>query len=175
MRLGRWTIHGWIAGMLGSSAVHVAVDHVFAVASATESRSVDGLLRAVSRYRGRPLEVIEDPNMPAGVFGQWVRFGDRDEVSYASWVHTRDRTLAHELGHIVLGHQGRPVLELARELLSESMHELAALILRRECGGAAAAEEELAAEQFASLLLNRLQIIGRKEPRLRSRWGEALG
>ncbi|MFG1797479.1 hypothetical protein [Nocardia sp. NPDC049149] len=160
--------------MQGGIGVGAAVDRVFAIATAAESRTLDGLLQAVSRDRGRPLAVIESPNLPAGVFGHWIRFADRDEVSYASWAQTKDRTVAHELGHIVLGHQGRPVLEVAQAILPADMHDLAALVLRRECTDEAAAEE-LAAEQFASLLLNRLQSIGRREPRLRSRWGEALG
>ncbi|WP_240771616.1 ImmA/IrrE family metallo-endopeptidase [Nocardia sp. CS682] len=161
--------------MQGGYAVGPAVDRVFAMATAEESLSLDGLLQAVARDRGRPLTVTEDPHMPAGVFGHWIRFTDRDEVSYASWTQTRDRTIAHELGHIVLGHQGRPVLEVAQAVLPTDMHDLAALILRRDCADAAAAAEELAAEQFASLLLNRLRSIGGREPRLRSRWGEALG
>lgn len=113
--------------------------------------------------------------MPTGVFGQWIHYRDHDEVSFASWVQTRDRTVAHELGHIVLNHRGRPVVELAQAMLPPDYHEMAAFMLRRECGNSAAAEEELAAEQFAGLLLNRLGNIGRKAPRLRSRWGEALG
>ncbi|WP_431952924.1 hypothetical protein [Nocardia lijiangensis] len=145
------------------------------MATVEESQSLDGLVEAVSRFRGRPLRVIEDSALPTGVFAQWIHFRDHDEVSVASWVQTRDRTIAHELGHIVLGHQGRPVLELAQAVLPAEVHDMAALMLRRECGNSAAADEESAAEQFASLLLNRLQRIGRKEPRLRSRWGEALG
>ncbi|APE37146.1 hypothetical protein BOX37_28065 [Nocardia mangyaensis] len=164
-----------MVGVFNGSAVNSAVDRIFTMATAGQSQSLDGLVEAVSRLRGRPLRVVEDSVLPTGVFGQWVHYRDHDEVSVASWVQTRDRTIAHELGHIVLGHQGLPVLELAQSVLPTGMHEMAALMLRRECGNAAAAEEELAAEQFASLLLNRLQRIGRKEPRLRSRWGEALG
>ncbi|MEU4323416.1 hypothetical protein AB0F85_32145 [Nocardia fluminea] len=164
-----------MVGVFNGSAVNSAVDRIFTIATVGESQSLDGLMQAASRFRGRPLRVVENSALPTGVFGQWVHYQDHDEVSVASWVQTRDRTLAHELGHIVLGHQGRPVLELAQAVLPTGVHELAALMLRRECGNAGAAEEELAAEQFASLLLNRLQRIGRKEPRLRSRWGEALG
>ncbi|MFI9506928.1 hypothetical protein [Nocardia sp. NPDC052566] len=161
--------------MHGPASVGAAVDHVFAVATAAESHTLDGLLQAVSRHRGRPLRIIENPDLPAGVFGHWIRFTDRDEVSYASWAQTRDRTVAHELGHIVLGHTGSPVLEVAQSLLPADMHDLAVLVLQRECGNSAAADDELAAEQFASLLLNRLRSLGRGAPRLRSRWGEALG
>ncbi|WP_378734616.1 hypothetical protein [Nocardia brasiliensis] len=144
------------------------------MATAAESKSLDGVVRAIARDRGRPLEVAEDHNLPPGVFGQWVHFADRDEVAYAPWVYTRDRTIAHEMGHIVLGHRGRPVADLAQAVLPAGMHEMAALMLRRECGNFGAAEEELAAEQFAGLLLGRLQFGGRGEPRLRSRWGEAF-
>ncbi|WP_245721602.1 ImmA/IrrE family metallo-endopeptidase [Nocardia crassostreae] len=161
--------------MGNGQAVGSAVDRVFALATAGESRSLDGLVAAVFRFRGRPLRVVEDPGMPPGVFGQWIHYRDHDEVSFASWVQTRDRTVAHELGHILLGHRGRPVVDLAQAVLPSEVHDMAALMLRRECGNSGVAEEEMAAEQFASLLLNRLRSIGRKEPRLRSRWGEALG
>ena len=155
--------------------VRAAVDHVFRVATADESRTLEGLFAAVARDRGRPLEIRADPHMPAGVFGQWLRFTDRDEVSVAEWVQTRERTLAYELGHIVLNHRGRPVVDLAEAALPTDLHDLATLMLRRECGSAAAAEEEALAEQFASLLLSRLNSVGRRDPRVRSRWGEALG
>lgn len=156
-----------------SSAVQCAVDRVFAVATAKESRSLDGVLAAVARDRGRQLVVVEE-DLPPGVFGHWIRYPEHDEVAYACWAHTRDRTLAHELGHIMLAHRGRPVAEFAATAVPE-LSELAALMLRRECGDEAAADEEAAAEQFAGLLLARMHDVGNQDPRLRSRWGEALG
>ncbi|WP_278264161.1 ImmA/IrrE family metallo-endopeptidase [Nocardia sp. AG03] len=164
-----------MTGVFTGSTVHAAVDRIFTTATVEESRSLPGLVAAIARDRGRPLRLVEDAALPTGVFGQWVHFPDHDEVSVASWVQTRDRTIAHELGHIVLGHRGRPVVDLARTMLPDSVHDMAALMLRRECGNAGAAEEESAAEQFASLLLTRLRTMGGRRPRLRSRWGEALG
>ncbi|CAM4334787.1 hypothetical protein NONI108955_21335 [Nocardia ninae] len=160
--------------MSDSRTIVAAIDRVFTVATAEEAASLDGVVQAIARERGRPLTVSKDDSMPPGVFGQWTHFADRDEVSYAPWVYKVDRTVAHEMGHIVLGHRGRPVVDLAQSILPESMHGLAALMLRRECGSAGDADEETAAEQFAGMLLNRLQFGSRGAPRLRSRWGEAF-
>lgn len=171
-----WLDGGVSADQTPRLTVREAVDYVFGLATADEARSLDGLFAAIARDRGRPLEIHADPRMPAGVFGQWLRFADHDEVAYAAWVPTPERTLAHELGHIVFGHRGRPVAELAEAAIPSELQGMAALMLRRECGSDTAAEEELAAEQFASLLLSRLHSMGRqRDPGLRSRWGEALG
>ncbi|MFZ2177936.1 MAG: hypothetical protein WAW17_28715 [Rhodococcus sp. (in: high G+C Gram-positive bacteria)] len=131
---------------------------------------------ALARDRGRPLVIREGPELPPRVFGQWVRNPDHDEIKYASWVHARERTIAHELGHIALGHVGRPAIDLATEHLPSSSHDLAKLMLQRDCTDTQSIEEA-DAEAFGSLLLRRLKGSSRTShsPAVRSRLDEALG
>ncbi|MCZ9635075.1 hypothetical protein [Rhodococcus sp. BH5] len=162
--------------MTDSSTVARAVDRLFRIAEGDELRSLSGLAEALARDRGRPLVICEGPDLPARVFGQWVRHADHDEVKYASWVHARERTIAHELGHIVLNHVGRPAIELALEALPPESHGLAALMLERDCDNVRS-PEEVDAEAFGNLLLRRLKG-GRhvnRSPGIRSRLDEAFG
>lgn len=158
-----------------TNRVSEAVDRVFRIATSSEATTLSGLMEAVARDRSRPL--IVDPsnrNLPLGVFGQWVQYPDRDEVSCAEWVHARERTLAHELGHILLGHRGRPARDFAEEFLPASAQGLAKIMLRRECSDGHNAEE-IDAEAFASRLLGRLNS-NRKStnPGVRARLDEAI-
>lgn len=160
---------------MAEKTVARAVEHMFRIAVGDEARSLEGMAEALSRERGRPLVVLDDAELPPGVFGQWVRRPDYDEVSCAAWVHARDRTIAHELGHIVLGHFGRPAIDLATDFLPPSVHDLAALMLRRDCSDTHSVEEA-DAEAFGSLLIRRLQgTQGSDNPSIRSRLDEALG
>lgn len=72
------------------------------------------LVAAVGADRGRPIEVTA-ADLPVGVSGQWRQYTDRDEFLIQRGLPTTERTLAHELGHLVLGHDGIPVTEVARE------------------------------------------------------------
>ncbi|PBC35804.1 hypothetical protein CJ178_30565 [Rhodococcus sp. ACPA4] len=160
---------------MAEKTVARAVERMFRIAVGDEARSLDGMAKALSRERGRPLIVLHDAKLPPGVFGQWVRRPDHDEVSCAAWVHARDRTIAHELGHIALGHFGRPAIDLATDFLPASAHDLATLMLRRDCTDTYSVEEA-DAEAFGSLLLRRLQDTrGSGNPAIRSRLDEALG
>lgn len=162
--------------MTDKSEIAHAVDRLFRVARGDEARSLAGIADALSRDRDRTLLIQEHADLPAGVFGQWIRHPDHDEVRYATWVHARERTIAHELGHIALGHAGRPAIELATSYLREDFHDLAALMLQRECTEAQSTEEA-EAEAFGSLLLKRLKgsSLANRSPAVRSRLDEALG
>ena len=153
-----------------------AVDRLFRIAQGDEARSLSGMADALARERGRELVIHEGTDLPIGVFGQWRRHPDHDEVCYASWVHARDRTIAHELGHIALGHVGRPAIELATDFLPDSVHDLAMLMLQRDCTDSRS-PEETDAEAFGSLLLQRLKgsSLAQRSPSIRSRLDEALG
>ena len=153
-----------------------AVDRLFRIASSEEARSLEGLANALSRDRGRPLTIEESAELPVGVFGQWKRNPDGDQILYASWVHARERTIGHEIGHIALGHAGRPAIELATAFLPESSHDLATLMLERNCTHKQE-QEEIDAEAFASLLLRRIynSRTVNHSPIVRSRIDEALG
>ncbi|WP_287483579.1 hypothetical protein [Rhodococcus sp. (in: high G+C Gram-positive bacteria)] len=162
--------------MTDNSTVARAVDRLFRIAEGDELRSLTGLAEALARDRGRPLVISEGPDLPARVFGQWCRHSDHDEVKYASWVHARERTIAHELGHIALGHIGRPAIDVAIEALPPESHDLAMLMLQRDCDDTRS-QEEADAEAFGNLLLRRLKS-GRhinRSPGIRSRLDEAFG
>ncbi|AWK76416.1 hypothetical protein CBI38_33965 (plasmid) [Rhodococcus oxybenzonivorans] len=162
--------------MAHRAAVTRAVDHLFRIAVGDEARSLTGMANALARDRGRPLLIHEGPDLPSRVFGQWVRNPDHDEIKYALWVHARERTIAHELGHMALGHVGRPAIELATDYLPPESHDLAKLMLQRDCTDTRSTEEA-DAEAFASLLLRRLKGSSRTShnPAVRSRLDEALG
>ena len=49
-------------------------------------------------------------DLPPGVCGQWRQYADRDVFLIQKGLPAWDRTLAHELGHLVLGHEGIPVV-----------------------------------------------------------------
>ena len=69
-----------------------------------------------------------------------------------------DRTLAHELGHLVLGHDGISIVEAAQEAVEVASSDLIAYMLnqRTGCMGPNGEDIEQEAEDFAALLLYRL-------------------
>ncbi|WP_157109662.1 hypothetical protein [Rhodococcus sp. WMMA185] len=155
------------------------VSRLLAHARGNESASVFGLVRTVERMRGRPLTVRESAELAPGTFGLWRNGHDRDEVLYAPWVAAPDRTVAHELGHIVLGHHGLPVEEAARHTLPSEWHDMASFMLR-QCGQDSGGDEDLLqlerdAEGFASELCRRISGVGRaRSARIRSHFNEIL-
>ncbi|SIN59267.1 Uncharacterised protein [Mycobacteroides abscessus subsp. abscessus] len=48
----------------------------------------------------------------------------QDIVQVGAGVVGRDRTIAHELGHMVLGHRGRPVTEYVEGLVQAASADL---------------------------------------------------
>ncbi|KRQ20634.1 hypothetical protein AOT83_01660 [Mycobacteroides sp. H001] len=172
----------WFARRDASShgSVVAAVDQVLAVAAAGRA-SMEDIARTWAQANGRVMD-IEDAPLSAGVFGQWISFPDRDLVQVGQGVVGRDRTIAHELGHMVLGHRGLPIVEFAAEHVQSVPPELVARMLQRSCGSDDLAhgdecwpEDELAAERFAGLLIRRMRA-GRGA---RTRWSpyvdDALG
>ena len=73
---------------------------------------IDSFTACIERARGRPIEFVHF-DMPAGIFGAWIRCGQREfvflsrELSGVGEVHVR----LHELAHILCGH---PTLDVAR-------------------------------------------------------------
>ncbi len=174
------------AGRLGRpqssrhSGVVAAVNQVLTMSGGVQDSVVD-VAHGWAQANGRVV-VIEDAPLAVGVFGQWISFPDRDVVQVGQGVVGRDRTIAHELGHMVLGHRGLPVAEFAAEHVRAVPPELVARMLQRSCGsgdvlhaGDRWPEDELAAERFAGLLIRRMHA-GRG---VRTRWSpyvdDALG
>lgn len=146
----------------GHGAVAAAVDQVLTVSGGGQGSVVE-VARNWAQANGRVMQ-IEDAPLAAGVFGQWISFEDRDIVQIGHGVVGRDRTIAHELGHMVLGHRGLPVAEFAAGYVETVAPELVARMLQRSCGSEDLGladncwpEDELAAERFAGLLIRRMR------------------
>ena len=100
--------------MPASRKVTHAVSAVLNLAPRRGEVSLPRLVEAVSEDRGRPIE-LRMADLPPGVCGQWRQYVDRDMFLIQKGLPAWDRTLAHELGHLVLGHEGIPVVQAARD------------------------------------------------------------
>lgn len=156
-----------------------AVSELLAHAKGDEAGSVFGLIPTIERMRSQPLVVLRSDDLAPGVFGMWRNYPDRDEVHYAPWVAAVDRTVAHEFGHMLLGHKGMSAMETATRTLPPEWHEMAKLMLRK-CGQLDCLDElqrrlEVEAEAFASELCRRIAGAGgAPSARIRSLLNEAL-
>jgi len=154
-----------------------AVNEVLALAPEHGVVSVGGLIAAVGADRGRPID-ITTAELPTGVSGQWRQYADRDEFLIQEGLPTAERTLAHELGHLVLGHDGIPVTELARDQAVVASDDLISYMLnqRTGCLGPAGDDAEQEAEDFAALVLYRLgRLPSDRASMVAVRLGEAFG
>ena len=154
-----------------------AVNDVLDLAPEQGTVSLDRLVAAVGADRGRPIE-ISTADLPPGVSGQWRQYADHDEFLIQQGLPTAERTLAHELGHLVLGHNGMLVTELAREESELASDDLINYMLnqRTGCMGPAGEEAEQEAEDFAALLLYRLgRLPSDRASIVAVRLGEAFG
>ena len=153
--------------MTADRAVTRAVNDVLALAPARGEVSLAGLVSAVGSHRQRPIEV-STAELPPGVSGQWRQYADRDEFLIQDGLPTADRTLAHELGHLVLGHDGIPVAEVARESAEFASDDLIGWT-ERKAGGAvkhkgALSDLEVAADEANDFIM---------KARIKAGWIEA--
>ena len=163
--------------MSAAPRVTRAVNDVLALAPSRGEVSLARLVDAVGADRGRPIEVIAC-DLPPGVSGQWRQYSDRDEFLIQHGLPTTERTLAHELGHLVLGHAGMPVTEVARETAELASDDLISYMLnqRTGCMGPGDEDVEQEAEDFAALLLYRLgRLRSDRASIVQVRLGEAFG
>lgn len=137
--------------------VSAAVDAVCDLAAASAEFGLDHVVDAVAVERGRSID-IEFAALPPGVCGQRRAYPDRDVIILAPDLPNYERTLAHELGHIVFSHRGTPVEESLHAISDEL---LAYLLSERNLQSAVAdgehEVEEWEAETFAGQLLQRLR------------------
>ncbi|MGF0312062.1 ImmA/IrrE family metallo-endopeptidase [Rhodococcus sp. 06-462-5] len=156
--------------------VSAAVDVVFDIAAATTEFDLEDIVAAVAEERGRSIEV-EMAALPPGVCGQRRAYPDHDVIVLAPDLPNYERTLAHELGHIVFRHEGTPV-ERSLHVVSE---ELIAFMLSERSLASTVVDgaDELAeweAETFAGQLLQRLRRMNtRGTPLSVLRFDQALG
>lgn len=163
--------------MSADRVVTRAVNDVLALAPRRGEVSLSRLVAAVGEHRGRRIGVVT-AELPPGVSGQWRQFADYDEFLIQDGLPTVDRTLAHELGHLVLGHDGIPVAEAAREATEFVSDDLISYMLnqRTGCMGPGGEDVEQQAEDFAALLLYRLGRVRRdRSSIIQVRLGEAFG
>lgn len=116
--------------------------------------------------------------LPPGVCGQWRQYADRDEFVIQEGLPTWDRTLAHELGHLVLDHDGISIVEAAGEAAEVASFDLISYMLnqRTGCMGPNGEDIEQEAEDFAALLLYRLgRLPSDRSSIVQVRLGEAFG
>ncbi|EKF21281.1 hypothetical protein C731_4750 [Mycolicibacterium hassiacum DSM 44199] len=163
--------------MAASRRVTRAVNAVLDLAPREGEVSLTRLVQAVSEDRGRPIE-LKMADLPPGVCGQWRQYNDRDVFLIQKGLPAWDRTLAHELGHLVLGHEGTPVVQAVRETVELASSELIGYMLnqRTGCMGPAGEDAEQEAEDFAALLLYRLgRLPSDRASIVQVRLGEAFG
>ncbi|MCK0176215.1 ImmA/IrrE family metallo-endopeptidase [Mycolicibacterium sp. F2034L] len=163
--------------MPANRSVARAVNTVLDLAPRRGEVSLPRLVAAVSASRGRPIE-LTTARLPHGVCGQWRQYTDRDVFLIQHGLPAWDRTLAHELGHLVLGHEGIHVVEAAHGETEIASTDLIRYMLhqRTGCMGPSGEDAEQEAENFAALLIYRLG----RQPSDRSsivqvRLGEAFG
>jgi hypothetical protein len=161
----------------GVNNVAVAVAALFDGATAEEARSLEGLTAALQSVRGRRIEVIDVDDLPLAVCGRWGSAPTCDTLSLRKGLPSRSWTLAHELGHVALGHVGRPVVEAGGADVSAANTSLVEYMLNR--GGTegdvdVAQEDE--AEAFAGLLMARMRLASRSSaPYVHARLSDTLG
>jgi len=163
--------------MAASRRVTSAVAAVLDMAPRQGEVSIIRLVKAVSDNRSRPIE-IEQVELPPGVCGQWRQYSDHDTFLIQKGLPAWDRTLAHELGHLVLGHQGIPVVQAAKEATEVATDDLIGYMLnqRTGCMGPSGEDAEQEAEDFAALLSYRLgRLPSDRSSIVQVRLGEAFG
>lgn len=163
--------------MPASRRVTKAVNDVLELAPRRGEVSLARLVTAVSTSRNRSID-IETADLPLGVCGQWRQYADHDVFLIQHGLPTWQRTLAHELGHLVLGHEGIPVTEAARQVTEMASDDLIGYMLnqRTGCMGPSGEDAEQEAEDFAALLIYRLgRMPSDRASIVQVRLGEAFG
>ena len=163
--------------MPASRRVTRAVNEVLDLAPRRGEVSLARLVESVAEDRGRPIE-LKMADLPSGVCGQWRQYADRDVFLIQQGLPAGDRTLAHELGHLVLGHEGISVVEAARDSTEFASSDLIGYMLnqRTGCMGPSGEDLEQEAEDFAALLIYRLgRLPSDRSSIVQVRLGEAFG
>ena len=163
--------------MPASRRVAGAVSSVLHLAPRRGEVSIARLVQAVAENRDRPIEILME-ELPPGVCGQWRQYTDHDVFMIQQGLPAGDRTLAHELGHLVLGHEGISIEEAARDTTEFVSDDLIRYMLhqRTGCMGPAGEDLEQEAEDFAALLAYRLgRLRSDRSSIVQVRLGEAFG
>ena len=168
---------GELTGTRSYRRVAAAVDAVCALAADAESVSLEQVVGAVAVERRRSIEITTSADLAPGVCGQRRFYPDKDIIVVAESLPSWERTLAHELGHIVFDHEGAPAADItlaARDDLIAYMLSQRAYSKAIDDGCDEVAEWE--AETFAGMLLTRLRVFNNRGTGVSVlRFDEALG
>jgi hypothetical protein len=148
--------------MPASRSVTRAVSAVLDLAPRRGEVSLARLVDAVSEDRSRPIE-LKMADLPPGVCGQWRQYADRDVFLIQKGL---------------LGHEGIPVVQAAREKVEVASSDLIGYMLnqRTGCMGPSGEDAEQEAEDFAALLIYRLgRLPSDRSSIVQVRLGEAFG
>lgn len=152
-----------------------AVDAVCALAADTDSVTLPQVVDAVAQDRGRPIE-IASAQLGPGVCGQRRAYPGKDVIVIASALPNHDRTLAHELGHIIFRHDGLSATDVTLEASDDLIAYMLSQRAYQTVEDGADDVDEWEAETFASLLLSRLRVFRNKGAGVSLlRFDEALG
>lgn len=182
MRTPGWQVT-WGTGLHGRRVatgrkIAAEVARLFDTATPNEALTVDGLVRAMERRRGRRILVDREAELPAGVYGRWVALEDCDLLQLQKDGPSREWTTLHELGHMALGHVGRPAASgLLRPRLAPGPSIVEYMLARGDhLTGEAETRQEDEAESFAGLMSVRLRQAARSAtPSVQARLDETLG
>jgi hypothetical protein len=121
---------------------------------------LNSLLAAVENRRGRRL-VLTAAAMAPACDGMWIATETTDYIVYEQDTTSGNqlRIISHEIGHMVLDHQGMPLAssDVARLFFPNLDPAMVATSLARSVSSAVySPTEELEAEIFASLLVSQL-------------------
>ena len=157
--------------------VLAAVDAVCDAAASSEAVSLLTVVQTVARERGRPIEIDLETPLATGVCGQRRAYDDHDVIVLAPGLPNVERTLAHELGHIVFRHEGAEIAEATLEVSDDLIaYMLSQRSLWRNEPVPMDDIAEWEAETFASMLIMRLRTMsGRGTPLSVLRYDEAIG
>lgn len=125
-------------------------------AHSSPPRDIEAVVAAAAAAEGRRI-IVQEAQLPWRVFGRWCVHQDGTEIiEVAPGLPLRERTIAHELGHVLLNHAD-PAAAIAAASSSDGAAAEGrplALAQRSSCGEHLRQERQ--AERFAALLVRHL-------------------
>ena len=117
--------------------------------------SIDALIAKVAEIRGRRVRILEIDLPAGGPSGHYVRTASEDLLIVQKEAPRLRRALilAHELGHMLMEHEGALTVEESAVLVSSIPHELRARYLSRQ---GYVDHQEREAEEFATVVVSEL-------------------
>lgn len=141
-----------------SKTVREAVRALLARADAmgVERWSPEALVPVMEDMRRRPLRLNLTAQLPDSVTAVWHVYEGYDVIAVEDGWPTLARSIAHEYGHMMLGHGAAPadiLKPLVRTVGVSGLH----MMFTRRCGGVRWNAQEAEAEDFAALLCREVQ------------------